>query len=121
MLVTLVIVVRHAWLAAIEARKVFFDYNLLNMQSAGLPAVVYEQKLIDSADKSVLFGAVVADNLDEAVRLEKKIRALTNVVADVESIAGFLHQDQSAKLQADLRHQDTRSRRWISTRRTCGR
>ncbi len=85
--------------AALEARKVYFDYNLLNMQSAGLPAVVYEQKLIDSADKSVLFGAVVATNLDEAVALEKKLRTLTNVVADVESIAGFLHQDQNAKLQ----------------------
>ena len=97
-LVTLVIVVISVT-AAIEARKVFFDYNLLNMQSADLPAVVYEQKLIDSADKSVLFGAVVADNLEEAVALEKKIRALTNVVADVESIAGFLHQDQNAKLQ----------------------
>jgi uncharacterized protein len=84
--------------AVFGARKVFFDYNLLNMQSAGLPAVVYEQKLIDSAEKSVLFGAVVADNLDEAVRLEKQIRALTNVVSDVESIAGFLHQDQNAKL-----------------------
>lgn len=97
-LVTLVIVVISV-AAAIEARKVFFDYNLLNMQSVDLPAVVYEQKLIDSADKSVLFGAVVADNLEEAVALEKKIRALTNVVADVESIAGFLHQDQGAKLQ----------------------
>ena len=97
-LVTLVIIVVSV-AAAAEARKVFFDYNLLNMQSAGLPAVVYEQKLIDSADKSVLFGAVVATNLDEAVKLEKKIRALTNVVADVESIAGFLHQDQGAKLQ----------------------
>jgi hypothetical protein len=97
-LVTLVIVVVSVG-AAIEARKVYFDYNLLNMQSAGLPAVVYEQKLIDSADKSVLFGAVVATNLDEAVILEKKIRALTNVVADVESIAGYLHQDQDAKLK----------------------
>ncbi len=97
-LVTLVIVTV-SLAAAVEARKVFFDYNLLNMQSAGLPAVVYEQKLIDSADKSVLFGAVVADNLDEAVMLEKKIRTLTNVVADVESIAGFLHQEQGAKLQ----------------------
>ncbi len=97
-LVTLVIVVVSV-AAAFAARKVFFDYNLLNMQSAGLPAVVYEQKLIDSADKSVLFGAVVADNLDEAVQLEKKIRALTNVVADVESIAGFLHQDQNVKLR----------------------
>jgi hypothetical protein len=84
--------------AAVEARKVFFDYNLLNMQSDGLPSVVYERKLITSADKSVLYCAVVADNLDEAVRLEKQTRALTNVVADVESIAGFLHQEQADKL-----------------------
>ncbi len=97
MLVTLVIIVISV-MAAIEARKVSFDYNLLNMQSAGLPAVVYEQKLIDSADKSVLFGAVVATNLDEAVRLERKILTLTNVVADVESIAGYLHQNPNAKL-----------------------
>jgi len=97
-LVTLVIIVVSV-AAAIEARKVFFDYNLLNMQSAGLPAVVYEQKLIDSADKSVLYGAVVADNLADAVQLENKIRTLTNVVADVESIAGFLHQDQNTKLR----------------------
>jgi hopanoid biosynthesis associated RND transporter like protein HpnN len=84
--------------AALQARKVYFDYNLLHMQSAGLPAVVYEQKLIDSADKSVLFCAVVADNLEEAVRLKKEIEGLTNVVADVQTIAGFLHQDANVKL-----------------------
>ena len=33
--------------------KVYFDYNLLNMQSKGLPAVVTEKKLIDAASKSV--------------------------------------------------------------------
>ena len=92
-------------LAAVEMNRVTFDYNLLDMQSAGLPSVVYEKKLINSADKSVLFGAVVADNLDEAVALEKKIRALTNVVADVESVAGFLDQNQDEKLQviSDIR------------------
>lgn len=96
-MVTVVIAVISV-MAAWQAKKVYFDYNLLNMQSQGLPAVVYEQKLIDSADKSVLFGAVVADNLEQAVKLEAEIRALTNVVADVESIAGFLHQDQNEKL-----------------------
>jgi hopanoid biosynthesis associated RND transporter like protein HpnN len=85
--------------AAFQARKVYFDYNLLHMQSSGMPAVVYEQKLIDSADKSVLFCAVVATNLDEAVRLKNKIELLTNVVADVQTIAGFLHQDASVKLK----------------------
>jgi hopanoid biosynthesis associated RND transporter like protein HpnN len=85
-------------LAATQVPKVYFDYNLLNMQSAGLPAVVFEQKLIDSADKSVLYGAVVADSLDDAVALEKKIKQLPSV-ADVESMAGYLSQDQNKKLQ----------------------
>jgi hopanoid biosynthesis associated RND transporter like protein HpnN len=96
-LVTLVIAVTCA-MAALAAHKVYFDYNLLNMQSARMPSVVYEQKLINSADKSLLYCAVVADNLDEAVRLETKIKGLTNVVADVESIAGYLHENQQAKL-----------------------
>ena len=39
--------------------SVEFNYNLLNLQTKGLPAVEYEKKLIRSADKSVLYGAVV--------------------------------------------------------------
>ena len=97
-LVTIIIVAISA-VAAYESRRVIFDYNLLNMQSHGLPAVVYEKKLIASADKSVLFGAVVANDVDEAVRLEKEIRSLTNVVADVQSIAGFINQEPSEKLR----------------------
>lgn len=97
-LVTVVIVVI-SLMAAWQIRKVYFDYNLLHMQSKGLPAVQYEQKLIDSADKSVLFCAVLATNLDEAVALENKMDTLTNVVADVESIAGYLHQNPNDKLK----------------------
>ena len=98
MLVTLLIVVT-CLLAATQLPKVFFDYNLLDMQSDGLPAVVFEEKLIHSADKSLLFGAVVADSLPQAVALEKKFRALTNTVADVESVAGYLSRDQAGQLQ----------------------
>jgi hopanoid biosynthesis associated RND transporter like protein HpnN len=86
-------------LAVTQLPKVYFDYNLLNMQSAGLPAVVFEQKLINSADKSVLFGAAVADSLPQAIELEKKFKALTNTVADVESVAAFMTPDQAEKLQ----------------------
>ncbi|MBU6402798.1 MAG: MMPL family transporter, partial [Verrucomicrobia bacterium] len=53
--------------SGLQFSKVYFDYNLLNMQSPGLHAVVYERKLIDSAQKSVLFGAVIADSLPQAV------------------------------------------------------
>ena len=62
-------------LAAIHARKVTFDYNLLNMQSAGLPAVIFQDKLIKSSSKSVLFGAIMVDSLDQAITLKKKIMA----------------------------------------------
>ncbi|MEK7684025.1 MAG: MMPL family transporter [Verrucomicrobiota bacterium] len=80
-----------------QFHKVYFDYNLLNMQSRGLPAVEFERKLIDSASKSVLFGAVVAGSLEEALRLESRITNLTTV-ASVDSMSHFLSGDQSAKL-----------------------
>jgi hopanoid biosynthesis associated RND transporter like protein HpnN len=95
-------------LAATQAGKVYFDYNLLNMQSAGLPAVEFEKKLIyatnstpagtNSAPKSVLYGAVVATNLSQALELEKRLKALP-AVAGVDSITGFLAQDQAIKLK----------------------
>jgi hopanoid biosynthesis associated RND transporter like protein HpnN len=95
-----VLVVTLCALAAMQLRKIHFDYNLLNMQSAGLPAVVFEQKLIDSADKSVLYGAVVADSLEQAVSLEKRLQKLPTVASNgVESIAGFLNEDQTGKLR----------------------
>jgi len=84
-------------LAITQLHKVKFDYDLMHLQSPELPSVVYAEKL--STDKSLLFGAVVADNLDEAVAYEKQLRALTNVVEDVESTAGYLHQEQGEKLK----------------------
>jgi hopanoid biosynthesis associated RND transporter like protein HpnN len=87
-------------LALSEARKVYFDYNLLNMQSAGMPAVLFEQKLIDSADKSVLYGAVVADSLPQAIELEKQIEKLPTVASNgVQSMATYLAEDQTEKLR----------------------
>ncbi len=66
--------------------RLYFDYDLLNMQSKGLPAVVFAKKLIDSKAKSVLFAAVVADTPEQAVDYETKLRKLSTV-ADVESMA----------------------------------
>src|SRR3974390_535574 len=84
-------------LAALQIHKVYFDYNLLHMQSAGLPSVEFEKKLLNSADKSVLFGAVIATNLDQAVSLEERIKKLP-AVANIESITRFLTEDQTKKL-----------------------
>ena len=82
-----------------EARKVHFDYNLIKMQSPSLPSVVFEHKLLDSADKSLLYGAVMADSLTNAVELREKIKQLP-VVADIDPpFYGDFLMDQSKKLE----------------------
>jgi uncharacterized protein len=84
-------------LAATQIHKVYFDYNLLNMQSKGLPAVEFEKELIDSTPKGVLFGAVIATNLQQAAALEQQLTNLP-AVASVDSITSFLSEDQTRKL-----------------------
>jgi uncharacterized protein len=84
--------------ALIPMRRVYFDYNLLHMQSSGLPAVEFEQKLINSASKSVLYAAVVAPTKEEALRLETQLTNLPTV-ASVDTMAKYLVGDQSPKLQ----------------------
>ncbi len=93
----LAITVALCGLALFQFRKVYFDYDLLNMQSAGLPAVVFEKKLIASATKSVLFGAVVADSPEQAAELEERIKKLPSV-ASVESMSQYFTGDQTRKL-----------------------
>jgi hypothetical protein len=85
--------------ALFEARNVRFDYNLIKLQSPSLPSVVFAHKLVDLADKSLLYGAVIADSLTNAVDLEKKIKQLP-MVADIEPpfYDDFL-ADQTSKLR----------------------
>jgi uncharacterized protein len=85
-------------LALTQFTKVRFDYNLLNMQSQTLASVVFERKLIHTASKSVLFGAVIADTPEQAVRLEEKLLRQP-AVGSVDSISRFLVEDPSRKLQ----------------------
>jgi hypothetical protein len=98
-LVTIVLCGLSVW----QWRKIEFDYNLLNMQSQGLPSVVFERKLIsatsstNTTQRSILFGVVVADSLDHAAELEARLKALP-VVSGVDSISQFLQEDQTEKL-----------------------
>ena len=89
-------------LTQIYAGRVKFNYNLIEMQSPTLSSVVFEQKLIHSADKSLLSGAIVATNLDAAISLEARIMKLTNTVADIEPPADmledFLPANQNKKI-----------------------
>ncbi len=89
-------------LALSQARKVYFDYNLEKLQSIGLPSVVFEHKLLDSADQSLLEAAVVANSLTNAIDLEAKIKRLPTV-ADVKPPASFFENFLNASNAAKLR------------------
>jgi len=95
---TCAVVLGLSLLALLPLRWVRFDYNLLHMQSAGLPAVMLEHTLIETAGKSVLFGAVVATNQQDALRLEV---ALTNLptVGSVDMMAKFLADQGGERLR----------------------
>ncbi|HWH71160.1 MAG TPA: MMPL family transporter, partial [Candidatus Sulfotelmatobacter sp.] len=79
---------------------VYFDYNLLRLQSPKLASVRYEHKLMASAGRSVMFAAVVADSPQQAQEYEAKLAGLP-AVARVESVARYLAGDgeQAKKLQ----------------------
>jgi predicted RND superfamily exporter protein len=108
-------------LAATQVHKVYFDYDLLHLQSKGLPAVEYSQKIIDSTSKpdidaaltatnlehraesgrqhkfQILYAAVIATNLQHAIALEQQITNLSSV-SSIDSITWFLAEDQTRKL-----------------------
>ncbi|MDB6020442.1 MAG: putative exporter of the superfamily [Pedosphaera sp.] len=86
-----------AALAFTQFHRVYFDYNLLNMQSAGLPAVVFEKKLLRTPQQ-VLFAAVVADTPEQALELEAKLRKLPSVGTNI-SMAPYLTGDVTEKLK----------------------
>jgi len=68
------------------------------MQSAGLPSVQTEIKLINSATNSVLFGVVIANTKEEASRLESQITNLSTV-ANVHAMSTYMVGDARPKLE----------------------
>ncbi len=83
--------------AAFEFPRVHFDYDLLDMQSPGLPSVIYEKTLIEATGSSALYGEVIADSAAQAREYEEKIKRLP-AVARVQSAVDFLTNDQDRKL-----------------------
>ncbi len=85
-------------LAVWSSRRVYFDYNLLHMQSADLPAVIFEEKLIESASNALLFAVLLADSVETANQIEERVRKLPTV-ADVKSMTSFFGEDPGPRLE----------------------
>jgi hopanoid biosynthesis associated RND transporter like protein HpnN len=97
-IMTILCIVTLSALMVSPARRVKFDYNLLHMQSAGLPAVIFQDKLLQSSTKSLVYGIVTAKSMTEATNLAASLTNLTTV-AHVDSMAPFLADDSSEKLK----------------------
>ena len=82
----------------VQSFKVQFDYNLLNLQSRGLPAMRIQKHLIGKGSQSLLYCAVTAGSLSQAVEWEQRINQLPSV-ARVISLVKYLTEDQERKLR----------------------
>lgn len=93
-------------LCALAASQIYngnvkFDYNLMQMQSPKLSSVEYEQLLYNFAGQSLLTGAILATNLDQAIALEHRISELstvTNVEPPPDVLESFIESNQVRKL-----------------------
>jgi hypothetical protein len=89
--------------AALSLPQLKFDYNLLNLDNPNAPSVktLYEvmdaSKSDEGTEVSTIYASVVADDLDQARDLSKKLLALP-VVAKVESILELAPEDQDKKM-----------------------
>jgi hopanoid biosynthesis associated RND transporter like protein HpnN len=79
------------------ARKVAFDFNLLNLQAAGLESVAFERKLIDETDESTWFANSIAGSMKKSASLAGEFRKL-QVVKKVEDITTYVPMDQKARM-----------------------
>jgi hopanoid biosynthesis associated RND transporter like protein HpnN len=90
-------------LAVLSLPYLRFDYNLLHLQNQSASSVktLYQvmdaSKNIEGDEVSTIYASVVADNIDQARELNKKLTALP-VVARVDSLLELVPEDQDKKL-----------------------
>lgn len=77
--------------------RVTFDHNLLNLQNQTLESVQEVRRLTDHSEKSVIYGVVVADDLEDA-RQKAKLLSEKSTVREVQSPAVMIPEKQDEKL-----------------------
>jgi hopanoid biosynthesis associated RND transporter like protein HpnN len=80
------------------ATKVKFDLNMLNLQSRNAEAVIWERKIIEGSETSSMYGAVLADSLEEVRTKSAALKALSTV-SEVRSIESLLPENQGSKIE----------------------
>ena len=89
--------------AAVSLPQLKFDYNLLDLDDPNADSVKALYEVMDASKNdegnqvSTIYASVVADNLDEARDLSRKLLALP-VVAKVDSILDLVPEGQDKKM-----------------------
>ena len=86
-------------LSAVFMSRVFFDYNLLNLQAKGTESVVWEKKILNHSQRSSWFAVTTADSLENVRRKEKIFKSLPGV-RKVRSIEDLIPENQEIKIPA---------------------
>jgi uncharacterized protein len=84
-------------LSLLALGEVGSDFNLLHLQAKGAESVRWTQRLFESTKRSVLYGEIVVDSLEEVKRKASVLRSLPSV-AEVDSITSVIPEDQARKL-----------------------
>jgi len=88
-------------LSAVFMSRVFFDYNLLNLQAKGTESVVWEKKILNHSQRSSWFAVTTADSLENVRRKEKTFKSLPGV-RKIRSIEDLIPENQEIKIPAVL-------------------
>jgi len=75
-----------------------FDYNVLDLQSKGLPSVETELRLLKADVESTLFASIVCNDFQEVRALHERLSKLPTV-ATVHSIAEVIPERQEQKTE----------------------
>lgn len=84
-------------LAILGSQRISFDHNLLNLQDRSLESVREVHELIQG-NNSIIYGVILADNLDHARQLIPQIQALPSVDR-VASLTDLIPENQERKLE----------------------
>lgn len=80
------------------AAGIAFDLNMLKLQSKKAESVLWERKLLEGSERSSMYGAVLADSLEEVRKKAKALQGLPTV-SEVQSVVSLLPQDQEEKIR----------------------
>ena len=79
--------------------RVYFDYNLLNLQAKGTESVEWEKKVIEHSERSSWYALTTASSLEQVLEKEKIFETLPSV-RKVDSLSDLIPEHQQDRIRS---------------------